>query len=510
MNILTHTLKALHVPFNSDYANQLYEEHPYRNSLYGLSQILKKYGIDNSGIRLEDKSQIHSVDTPCIMMHSNDFVFVSKVTDQDVRYWWNGQKMQLPIHEFLKYWQGVVLLLDKGSDASEPDYTSHRVARRKSFAIRFFAVAFVLVSLFVHLLRTSQNVGLQYVPSVLACWALIGVSCLLVGQQMNLDSSIAQRICSSLRRGGCNKVTESSAAKLFDTLSWSEVGLGFSVGCLLCMLMYDGAVGELSLICGCALPYTFWSVWYQWRRVRDWCALCLIAQALIWILAGTLFISGGADCLCAISLARLVEVGMLLAGSVLVAHVVIEVKTKSLTTSAWKFAYRRIKADENVFHALQSSQMVCPTGSDATGLTFGSKDASHVLTVFTNPYCNPCAEMHKRLSLLKSDSIRMEFVTTSFGGDKDEVNRYLIAAYQQLGQQKALEVFNSWYAFGKAKGVAFFKPYSLNPHTDEVAAEWQRHKQWVEQTKVYATPVLIYDGRTLSPEYQVEDLFDLF
>lgn len=104
----------------------------------------------------------------------------------------------------------------------------------------------------------------------------------------------------------------------------------------------------------------------------------------------------------------------------------------------------------------------------------------------------------------------MEFVTTSFGGDKDEVNRYLIAAYQQLGQQKALEVFNSWYAFGKAKGVAFFKPYSLNPDTDEVAAEWQRHKQWVEQTKVYATPVLIYDGRKLSPEYQVEDLFDLF
>lgn len=67
MNILTETLRALKVPFTSSYANQVYEEHPYRESLYGLSQILKSYGVENLGLKLKDKTQIESLETPCVM-----------------------------------------------------------------------------------------------------------------------------------------------------------------------------------------------------------------------------------------------------------------------------------------------------------------------------------------------------------------------------------------------------------------------------------------------------------
>ena len=32
------------------------------------------------------------------------------------------------------------------------------------------------------------------------------------------------------------------------------------------------------------LPYSFWSVWYQKAKAKQWCVLCLIIQALLWTL----------------------------------------------------------------------------------------------------------------------------------------------------------------------------------------------------------------------------------
>lgn len=44
-NILLSFLKSLHVKYTSDYAEKLYEEHPHKYNLYGLSKMLEEYGI---------------------------------------------------------------------------------------------------------------------------------------------------------------------------------------------------------------------------------------------------------------------------------------------------------------------------------------------------------------------------------------------------------------------------------------------------------------------------------
>lgn len=64
-NILTSFLKTLHVKYTSNYAEKLYEEHPHKNNLYGLSKMLEEYGIANVGVRINDKN-IHSLETPFI------------------------------------------------------------------------------------------------------------------------------------------------------------------------------------------------------------------------------------------------------------------------------------------------------------------------------------------------------------------------------------------------------------------------------------------------------------
>lgn len=57
----------------------LYMGHPHRSNLYGLSEMLTLYGVDNIAIRLEDKKQICDIETPFIAHAGNDFVLVKKI-----------------------------------------------------------------------------------------------------------------------------------------------------------------------------------------------------------------------------------------------------------------------------------------------------------------------------------------------------------------------------------------------------------------------------------------------
>ena len=132
----------------------------------------------------------------------------------------------------------------------------------------------------------------------------------------------------------------------------------------------------------------------------------------------------------------------------------------------------------NVFKALTLGQKQVPTGEDATHLVFGRLDAEHVLTVFSNPYCNPCAKMHERLKQLGKADLRIEYVLTAFNDELETANRYLIAAYQQLGAEKAMQILDDWYAGGKDSKDDFFKSYSLNPKTSDVDAEMQLHRNF--------------------------------
>ena len=82
----------------------------------------------------------------------------------------------------------------------------------------------------------------------------------------------------------CNNILESDAAKIGGVLSWSEVGLGYFISNITLLICYPSLISYLSIINICALPYTLWSVWYQYKIAKQWCVLCLLVQLLLWVL----------------------------------------------------------------------------------------------------------------------------------------------------------------------------------------------------------------------------------
>lgn len=77
-NIFISFLKSLDVKHTSDYAQKLYEEHPHKYSLYGLSKMLEVYGVVNAGVRVNDR-KLDSLETPFIAHIGIDFVLVKTV-----------------------------------------------------------------------------------------------------------------------------------------------------------------------------------------------------------------------------------------------------------------------------------------------------------------------------------------------------------------------------------------------------------------------------------------------
>lgn len=54
-NLFLQLCEVLHLPHTRSYTNCLFEEHPYKYTLFGLSRLLAEYGIESQGFRFSDK-----------------------------------------------------------------------------------------------------------------------------------------------------------------------------------------------------------------------------------------------------------------------------------------------------------------------------------------------------------------------------------------------------------------------------------------------------------------------
>jgi protein-disulfide isomerase len=63
-----------------------------------------------------------------------------------------------------------------------------------------------------------------------------------------------------------------------------------------------------------------------------------------------------------------------------------------------------IKANEEVFTTLLTQQPQYEVSESDSQIHFGNPDAQLKITILTNPFCNPCAKMHKRVEKLLKDT----------------------------------------------------------------------------------------------------------
>jgi len=520
-NTFVALLDLLKVKYTNDFSNGYFNEHPHKYNLLGLSKMLSDYGVENGAIKIADKEKdIAEIETPFIAHFGGDFVVVHKVDalphslTPSVHFIWKGNEHILSISEFSKAWTGIVLLAESSEKSIEPDYKKHRKKDWLNFlkkAALFSICSLILLFTYIHQShQLSVTQLLSY--STLLSLNLIGmyISYLLLLKQMHVQSQYADKICSLFKQNDCNHVLESKAAKLWGIFGWSEIGLGYFLTNLLILLFFPTWIIYIALINILTLPYSFWSVWYQYVKAKQWCVLCLIVQVLLWAIFIANYIFSYIQ-LSAFSPSILQSFSFLAccyAASVLVINTLVSKLNSDRVVPILQQALNALKADEDIFRALLKQQPFYETYDSDSTIRFGNPCSSLQLTILSNPYCYPCSIMHKRIETLlqkMDNNIGVQYILSSFDESLNTTNKYLLAACL-ADNNNVVQIFTDWFEKGKELRDNYFKNMNLDMKNPKIEIEFQKHEVWRNKTKLRATPIVLVNGFQLPDNYKVEDL----
>ena len=171
--------------------------------------------------------------------------------------------------------------------------------------------------------------------------------------------------------------------------------------------------------------------------------------------------------------------------------------------------YRAMKADSDVAKTLIEKSEYYETCLDDSAIIFGNPNAKILVTILSNPHCNPCARMHKRVEELlgtEDKEICVQYVFSSFNKQLEDSSRYLISCYFNNTGKEALRRFALWYTKEKYDYERIVKQNFESIHTHEIEEEMKKHAAWRKKTSLVATPTVLVNGHILPDEYDLEDL----
>lgn len=370
---------------------------------------------------------------------------------------------------------------------------------------------FLLVSIpFISLLWMYSGQGLHICGIVLFLLYAIGtLTCLMLLQkQIYAHGQYADKICSLFKQKDCNDVLESDAAKLFGWISWSEIGLGYFLSNLLLMAACPTLMPYLIIVNILTLPYTIWSIWYQYKVVKQWCMLCMVVQGILWLALLVIYV-GKLILLPDFKLLEICKVGMIYIFPTLLVNKISSWLTTQKKTTRIMQELNSLKTREEVFKALLEKQPYYPIDTRNSSILFGNPDALLRISILTNPHCGPCAHMHTRVEKLlqkMGDKMCVQYIFSAFNDNLLKSNRFLIATYQNESRAKTEEIYHRWYEKEKNRADTYMQSLGYDITSDSVAEELSRHVQWKETNKLSATPTILVNGYLLPEHYQIEDL----
>jgi len=505
-NVFTTFIDLLKVKHTKTYSDKFFNEHPHKYDLYGISDMLSNYGIENVAVKVNDKNDLFQIETPFIAHVSIDFVVVYRITENEVHYIWEGKKTYISLKGFFDVWTGVVLIAEPDENSKESGFSDNvktEYINKYQKIIFYLTVCTFIVSSAI-IFDLYKNIGLLLLITISLFGFYIGF--LLVLKHLKIHSNNSDKICSLFKKSDCNDVLNSKAARLWNIIGWSEIGLGYFMSNTFILLFFPCFVPFLAIVNVCALPFTLWSIWYQKIKVNQWCPLCLIVQIILWIifiinlLCGFVYIPEPSINYIFIGCIYLIPIMLI---NLLVKKLMIGEKIENITQEL-----KSIKLKGDVFNVLIKSQPYYKIEKSTSSILFGNIHSNNLITILTNPHCEPCAKMHEKIINLlvnNKDAYCIQYIFTSFDGLEDS-SKYLMSVYNDYSVENSERIYTEWFnKGGKYNRELFFKKYLVD-NTTKTDDEFSAHQKWLELSKINSTPTIFINGYQLSRLYQLEEL----
>ena len=514
-------LREYKIPVTATTVAETIKEHPDYPSLLSISDALQKWKVRNTCLRV-DPDRLQELPVPFIAFFERsggEFVTVKELRDREVIYM---NRRDQPIvqtrEDFLHEWSGIALLGEPDAVSGEEDY---RRKRRKEWIkdnrlLLITATALALVAGWAVSMIPSGGLPAALMTAILLIkLAGIAVTGLLLWYEVDQSNPVLQQICLAGRKTNCRAVLQSRGSRLFGWLTWSEIGCYYFAGTYFFILLGMGRapalVAWLNLL---ALPYTLFSVYYQWRVAKQWCPLCLTVQGLLALEFLSFYLAIWHQPVSHSAFGGDGRVLLLLTSLLIPIFSWSFAKPLLLQAQSGKRHRKelmRLKHNVQVFETLLTKQRRLTSSPEGLGISLGNQHATHTLLKVCNPYCGPCAKAHSVLEQLikDNDDIRVQIIFTATDGDNDKRGKpvkHLMALYERNEPaliQKALE---DWYLSGEKDYNVFAAKYPLNGELLRQNKKLAAMNAWCRESKIAHTPTYFIDGYELPDIYTVNDL----
>jgi protein-disulfide isomerase len=508
--VLIALIKKLNIRVSSGTIQNCLNDHPDYPSLLALSDCLTEWKMPNSAYQI-DKNEYDPADLsfPLIahLQKSGQFILINSIANGRVIYT-DGRKTNaaMPEQEFLSQWAGVVLYAEATPESGEKEY---KVQRFKDI-LNGLRIPALVTAVFAGILYVFFQYSVTWVFTVLSIITLAGliVSTLLLMYSVNASNPFVQNLCSLGKKNDCNAILKSKEAKVTGWLSWSEVGFFYFSGTLISLLLVNNAVPFLAVLNLCCLPYTFWSVWYQYKA-KNWCVLCCTVQALLW-LQFIVFAAGVGYAVPVPELKTIIALVISFSIPIVIWAFVKPFMLKAEQLAPLKQQLKKFKYNSDLFNQVLTNQPRFSVPNDIMPIVLGNAEAETVITMVSNPFCGPCATTHKILDqwLNTRNDIQVKIVFTTANHDDDpktKVARHLTALSLLEDRSKVEQALNDWYDSTKKDYDTWAKNYPIHVN-GEMEQVTQKQKEWCTLTEITFTPTILVNGYKLPDPYRLDDI----
>ena len=508
-HIIEVFFKYAGIPYTHTNLSNKIQNDPYANTFFGIKNLLFEYKIDSIGLKLS-LIELKELGTPVISQINTlnpEFIVLTNIDDKQCTYLSEqNREKTINIEEFEKEWLGVLIIPEINKESKEDKYYQNKILELVEFIKRPIIVLFYI---FISIFFFTKNKEITYPNIFLFAFYNIGVfvCILLLRESLNINDQFARKICELNKKMSCFNVLNSKGAKLFDIIGWSEIGLIYFLGNLLTFLFIPSGVTILYWSNILVLPYTIWSIGYQRYVVKKWCILCLSTQLTLWLLFITFFNSNINLYPLEISLNAIINITICFIIPIFCLWMIIPILNKTNKLPNLQNNYNKIKSNETVFKTLLKEQDILTMNKLARSLVLGNEQASLSISVINNPYCEHCANMHKRLMKLLSrypNEVKVELV---FIGDDFMENTIesLISIYFNYERKEVERIYSDWFE----KKEKTFKFININFKNENIHDIYLAQKAWQVNKDIISTPTIYVNNQELPQGYEIEDIFYL-
>lgn len=520
-------LKLLEVKVNDATVDETLQNHPDWPGLLCLSDSLNKWNIPNGAGKIEP-NQINQLPVPFIAYTNNreyPLSIVTQVNESTVQL--NEKNYNKVItkskEEFLKSWTGVYLIAEPDKHSGEKEYEKNKRKAIINALIPASLFALLTVLSFFSVYNIINNNVSNQDANVISVYfqyfiLLMGVvvTSLLLWYEIDKTNPLLQKVCTGISKGNCNAILTGKQSKLFSWLSWSEVGFFYFTGGLLVLLFAGSNVTNTIFLLGwlniLALPYTVFSVYYQWQVAKQWCVLCLAVQALlvlgsINVIANNFLTSPSGYSILFISKSILLYLLPVLLWYIVKPYILHLQDAKNTERE-----YLRIKFNTEIFETLLKKQKQISIATDGLGIDLGNSGATNTLIKVCNPYCGPCAKAHPKIDKLLEEipNLKAKIIFTIPNQPEQPAYKpvsHLLAINEQNNNEGNIKLaLDDWYLVDKKDYKLFAIKYPMNGELAKQGNKIEAMEKWCKAMEIVSTPTIFINGYQLPNAYRIEDL----